>query len=614
MQEQHTIATNLSPSTDSDELKAIIGENEAGLIEAADEIVSGTLSIFGHKKVPVNFTSTTPLQHWTDYKDFGKQQDIKFIWEPARFGWALVLARAYHLSRDEKYAQTFWQYTEEFLHANPPNLGPHWMSAQEVGLRLICLVFAYQIFASSPESSPKRQSLLAAAIATHAARIPPTLSYARAQNNNHLISEATALYTAGLALPTHPKASKWLETGWRWLCNGLDKQIANDGTYMQHSANYHRLVTQLALWANTLAAQEGRPWPLHVQTKLSQASLWLLRIMDFDSGQTPNLGPNDGAYILPLSTSAFEDHRSTVQAANLTFNQTQYFEDGPWNEMALWLGLNLTEKTNPLTAQKPIDTEANTPHMLRNPGHKSWAYLRAARFNDRPGHADQLHLDLWWRGLNVAQDAGTYLYNAAAPWNNSLAGTDAHNTLTINGLHQMSRAGRFLWLDWAQAHIQAEERTDMQGWYKGLMLQRVSAVHNGFRQMGITHRREVYYDEENRWHIEDSVLGKATSQTYNVRLHWLLPDWEWELKANILKIKSPHGWVQLYIHGNSKVAGKLDFQLVRAGEVLHGEGEAKPHWGWVSPTYDQKLPALSFATLVHAAPPLTLHTTWEFPQ
>ena len=33
---------------------------------------------------------------------------------------------------------------------------------------------------------------------------------------------------------------------------------------------------------------------------------------------------------------------------------------------------------------------------------------------------DQLHLDLWWRGLNIAQDAGTYLYNADPPWDNPL--------------------------------------------------------------------------------------------------------------------------------------------------------------------------------------------------
>ncbi|MBL1196642.1 MAG: hypothetical protein HND51_20020, partial [Chloroflexi bacterium] len=401
---RHAIASDLIPLPNRDELAAVIAEHIEELFREADEITKGKALIFGHESVPLDFKASSPLQHWTSYKDSGDQEDIKFTWEPARFGWALVLARAYYLRQDEKYAQAFWKYTEEFLQSNPPNLGPHWMSAQEVGLRLICLVFAYQIFVQSPESTPQRQAMLASAIAAHAERIPPTLVYARAQSNNHLISEAAALYTAGLALPTHPKAAGWREKGWRWLSDGLHKQIAPDGSYMQHSTNYHRLVLQLALWCQILGKKKKQYFPIRAQFKLAQASHWLLRLMDFDNGQTPNLGPNDGAYILPLSTCTFEDYRPTVQAANLAFNEEQYFEAGPWGEMALWFGLPPAEKASPLNAQRPAGIITDTPHVLRNPNHKSWAYLRAARFTDRPGHADQLQLDLWWRGLNVAQD------------------------------------------------------------------------------------------------------------------------------------------------------------------------------------------------------------------
>ena len=612
-QKPHAISSDLILLPSRDRLAAVLGKNQDRLLASANEIIDGTTIIFGHKRVPLDFKSATPLKHWTCYTDRGNQADIKFTWEAARFGWALVLARAYHLTQNEAYSRAFWKYTTEFLLANPPNLGPHWMSAQEVGLRLICLVFAFQVFAHSAESTPEHRSMLATAIHTHAARIPPTLDYARAQNNNHLISEAAALFTAGLALPSHPRATAWRNTGWRWLSIGLYKQIAADGTYIQHSVNYQRLVLQLSLWCNALAMQRNLHWPIRVQLKLAQASMWLLRLMEYSNGSLPNLGPNDGAYLLPLSTHEFADFRPTVQAANLAFNQTNYFEDRPWQEMALWFGLDTPAISNPLGSQKTVTERAGTPHVLRNPGHKSWAYLRAARFTDRPGHADQLHLDLWWRGFNLAQDAGSYLYNAAPPWDNALAGTDVHNTLTINEQQQMRRAGRFLWLDWAQAHIQEETRTDLKGWYKGLLVKQVSAVHNGYRALGITHRREVYYDDEDRWHVNDSILSNRDAHRLTVRLHWLLPDWEWELKANLLKIKSPHGWLRLYLHGDSAVAGKLDFQIVRAGELVFGERSPQPHWGWVSPSYGEKKPALSFASFVEATPPLTLHTTWEFP-
>ena len=54
---------------------------------------------------------------------------------------------------------------------------------------------------------------------------------------------------------------------------------------------------------------------------------------------------------------------------------------------------------------------------------------------------DQLHFDLWWHGINVAQDAGTYLYNGEPPWDNPLVSTRVHNTITIDGRDQMTRGG-----------------------------------------------------------------------------------------------------------------------------------------------------------------------------
>ena len=52
---------------------------------------------------------------------------------------------------------------------------------------------------------------------------------------------------------------------------------------------------------------------------------------------------------------------------------------------------------------------------------------------------------------NIACDAGPYLYNGATPWKNAFAGTTVHNTVNVARRDQMTRAERFLWVDWAQA-------------------------------------------------------------------------------------------------------------------------------------------------------------------
>ena len=252
-------------------LAQVLGESgDADLLAEAEEILAGKVRLFGGQPVPLRLEPPVSLFHWTEYERGTKKvspaaseetsPDIKFFWEPARLGWAFTLGRAYHLTGDERYAGAFWRLLETFLDANPPYLGLNWVSAQEAAVRLLALAFAWQVFAGSPHST-RGAARLAWAIEIHAARLPPTLLYARSQNNNHLLSEAAGLYTASLALPGHPTAARWRKLGWDWFQRGLRSQIAGDGAYSQHSANYQRLMLQLALWMNALAQQQGQAFP-----------------------------------------------------------------------------------------------------------------------------------------------------------------------------------------------------------------------------------------------------------------------------------------------------------------------------------------------------------------
>ena len=168
------------------------------LLEEADEIVNGKFRQFGAEPVVIILAPDGPLANWTDYET-GKtglhsdMEDIKLTWEPARFGWAFVLGRAFRVTRDERYADTFWRLFEGFMKGNPAYEGPNWISGQEVGLRLMAWIWAGEVFSGSEVPSPGRLEKLTSAIAVHAARIPGTLVYARSQNNNHLLTEAAAL-------------------------------------------------------------------------------------------------------------------------------------------------------------------------------------------------------------------------------------------------------------------------------------------------------------------------------------------------------------------------------------------------------------------------------------
>jgi hypothetical protein len=169
----------------------------------------------------------------------------------------------------------------------------------------------------------------------------------------------------------------------------------------------------------------------------------------------------------------------------------------------------------------------------------------------------------------------------------------------------MTRGGRFLVLDWVSAYTKPEISVD-EG-----VLQCVVAYHKGYR--GVKHERTVTIFTNEHWIIEDRLISHH-SHVY--RLHWLLPDWEWKIvnreQGVEISVNSPHGWVTIGI-SHTPPGTRHSLALIRAGELIHGEGNNLPYEGWVSPTYGIKLPALSFAVEVASSGPITFTSGFIFP-
>ncbi len=558
-------------------LLRILGEEgKAKLLQEAEEILAGKFRMFGGEPTDIKLSGDWSPAHWTEFET-GKIKlagDIKFVWEPARFGWAFMLGRAYCAAGDARYAEAFWKYFETFTRENPFEIGPHWMNGQEVAVRLLALVWALHVFPLDEE----RKAALVQSVALHAARIPPTLIYARAQNNNHLVTESAALYSAGLLL----NHKEWRALGWKWLNWAFQNQISEYGEYIQHSANYHRLTLQTALWVNLVKRDS---FPHETLQALRRASHWLFSLLDGESGMTPNLGSNDGALLFPLSVSDFADYRPTVQACARAFLGTS-LQSGAWDELALWM--------NSPAGGRVVSPEEYLTENLH--GKDSWAYLRASQFKSRLAHMDQLHLDLWRRGLNVAQDAGTYLYNAAPPWDNPLVATRVHNVVMVDGADQMERVGRFLAVNWFNAYSKNVVELDEN------ILCRVQAHYRAFHPF--KHERTVTSYHDGRWEIRD-LLTVYNRRQKVFRLHWLLTDGEWNIEdgeqGTTIEVKTPRGRFTLTVRAfsilqpSTRNVEPTTVSLVRAGEALFGRRDVQPYEGWVSRTYGQKSPALSFA-------------------
>jgi hypothetical protein len=437
--------------------------------------------------------------------------DIKDIWEPARFAWAIDLARGWILTADEAYAASFVEALNTFLDSSPPFRGPHWSCGQEVAIRCVAWLWCEAAFEDAAAFDAKVRGRLREALAWSGERIEEGIDYAVSQRNNHGLSEAAGLLAIGTRFKNvHPRADRWIALGTKWLERLVPDQFAPDGWYIQHSFVYTRVALDQLVVARRALRAVGRDVSSRCLARIVSAINLLATCADRGTGELPNHGANDGSFVLPLTTRPYRDFRGSLTAAAATFGVPLPLGMEPDEEILAWLGEPAPDRVS----------QAPPPRVAS--GSSGWAvgetsgakvFARGGRYRSRPGHIDPAHIDVWLRGTRYAVDAGTYRYLAPAPWRNGLAELEVHNTVSIDGLPAAHRGPRFLWLRWPTAEIQATT-VDPQGHI------RIVIRNDSWRRAGITHRRVCYV-------LADGVIVEDNVQTPigfkgRICVQWLL--------------------------------------------------------------------------------------------
>lgn len=556
-------------------------------VNEAERILSGEIKYFAHEfqktgfppdwhKDPVTGIKLDSTKHWSQLSDEG-EVDIKFIWEPSRFSFVYTLARAYAFNQDERYAEAFWQLIESWAESNPPNTGPNWMDGQEAALRLMAWTFGLYAFMDSPSTTPQRIANITVYIAAHAQRIYSNTEFAIFTRGNHSISEALGLWMTGLLFPELKDAEKYLSFGRMSLEREAVQQIFPDGSYSMYSLNYHRFVLQMLLYAIKLGELNNSPLPDSVYRVANLSVDYLYQLVDPQTGQMPVYGSNDGALVLPLNSCDFTDYRPILQLGSFLMKGKRLFDSGVWDEDLYWLCGSESLITKVDAPEQPNQSYANGGvYVLQNAHSK--AVIRCTEFKERPSHADQLHVDLWWRGENIAIDAGTYLYSGDNIWRNSLAHTSVHNTVIVDSKDQMKMVSRFTWVDWARGKVIQQDDEKWQG------------EHDGYTHLPdpVPHKRTVLMLDDDRWLVVDHLNGK---QSHHYALHWLFCDGEFGVK----QLAAAHKVLLTYSDSKLSesrvniqmglVEGSGNFSVVRA--------DPQSTRGWRSKYYGQKEPAIS---------------------
>lgn len=455
-----------------------------------------------------------PSQHWSKIESLSEEAgDIKFVWEKSRFSWLLTICR-YDYHFEEDHSEFVFSQILDWIDKNPLNCGPNYKCSQETSIRINNWVFALHFYKHSRELTEERWNRIITSIYWQTHHVYNNINYSRiAVRNNHAITETLTLYLMGLMFPDMPGSKKWKRNGKSWFEQEIAYQIETDGTYLQNSMNYHRVVVQLLTYAIAIADANGERFSEVVYDRAYKTLNFLFQCQEPTNGWLPNYGSNDGALFFPLSTADYRDYRPQLDALHgLLTGKSLY---GEFLEDAQWVGHSIpaSRKVYPAIQQQmgAIKFEKSGFYLIREK--ETLTFVRCGVFKNG-GATDLLHLDVWRKGKNILMDCGTYQYNTEDRLKKYFAGTESHNTVMLDNYDQMLKGPRFMWFYPPKIKSATIEETPESFVFKGAV--------NCFTYLGenitvlrtITKKRDVA-----EWRVEDEVINKPEGLTMRQLWH-----------------------------------------------------------------------------------------------
>lgn len=430
-------------------------------------------------------------KHWSEIKDFDSSQgDIKDVWEKSRFSYLLTIMR-YDYHFDEDHSEFVFQEIESWINHNPINSGPNWKCSQEISLRLFNWSFLLNFYKNSKYLSEKLWNKIQTTIYWSIHHIYHHINFSRiAVRNNHAITETLLLTLSKYLFSFIPETQNWSEKGRVYFEQEIDYQIYEDGTFLQFSMNYHRVVIQLLTLGISVTETYNQPFSKTVYVKAYKSLNFLYQCLQEESGYLPNYGANDGALFFPLSDTDYRDFRPQLNALHKLLTGENIFHDSLFCEDLFWFNPKYYLISKYPVLKKTdggLSFSVGGYYLFRWKG--LFTFIRCGNHKDRPSQADNLHIDVWYKGKNVLGDSGSYKYNTDKETLNYFVGTKGHNTVLLDNKPQMLKGGRFIWYYWSQVKNVYWEETEKEYFFEGII-----SVYR-YIDKGIIHKRKLLVDK-----------------------------------------------------------------------------------------------------------------------
>lgn len=530
-----------------------------------------------------------------DHRDEDVTGNVKSVWELSRHHHLTVLACAFWLTGQEKYARTVDAQLRSWWSQNPFLSGVHWTSGIELGVRLTSWVWIRRLLDDWPKAGDLFETNEDALrqIWWHQ-RFLAAFPSRGSSANNHAVAEACGLLVASCAFPWFSQSERWRELAAARLERDWAANTFPSGVNRELASDYQRFVTELGMVALVEADVAGRPlddaaWNLLTRSLDAAAALLDVR------GRPPRQGDGDEGRALVLDAPEADPWRLLLGAGERLVGGCSWWPDAESSVLGAVLGgiapARVQSAPRPSAAPR-VFADAGI-HLLRTPvedGPEIWCrcdggphgFLSIAAH----AHADALSIEVRHDGVEVLADPGTYCYHGEPTWRSYFRSTLAHNAVEIDGTSQSVETGPFMWGTHASARVVESSVGD-------LPTQHWTAQHSGYVRLdpALRHVRTVSLHRPSRRLVINDVLTSTSHHTARLAFH-LGPE------VTAVLPTTPASPAMLRWAGD---AGDVEARLYLPGGLTWSahRGEADPVLGWYSPRFGERVPT---TTLIGEGP------------
>ena len=563
------------------------------VVAAADGVLEGRWDVFGVARPDImdpdwfldpvtgRHAPHDELAFRIDHRNEAVTGNIKSVWEVSRHHHLTVLAAAWWLTGDERYAEAVAAQLRSWWAANPFLSGVHWTSPIELGVRLTSWVWVRRLLDGWPGATAlfEDDDDALRQIRWHQEYLAAFRSRGSSANN-HAVAEAAGRLAGACAFPWFAESERWRADAAAELESTLAANTFPSGVNRELASDYHRFVTELGLLALAEADRAGHPLSRSTR-RLLAASLDAAAAMLDGSGRPPRQGDGDEGRGLVLDGPDADPWSTLLATGAAVFGAADWWptvHPGLTSRLVGSLTTPSEVRGRPQVAPAAFadagiyllrTADVGRPEIWCRADGGPHGFLSIAAH----AHADALSLELRVDGVDVLADPGTYCYHGEPEWRSYFRSTRAHNTVEIDGANQSLDGGPFLWTTRTDADVdRADLGSDVQVW---------RGHHTGYARAdpALRHEREVTLDGPARLLcVVDTLTGSAA---HTARLAWHLgPDVGVSLSDTIADLSWPSERGPQ--HARLRLPAELTWSAHR--------GETDPIAGWYSPRFGHLVP------------------------